>query len=317
MKNRLATGSTLLAWFCLLEIMVYAPTVASHAVRNSEHQLNIEGLARAYRLYVPENLPVGVAVPLVIVFHGGGGTASGVEKLTGFSATADWGKFIVAYPEGIGRHWNDGRTDTASRAHRERIDDVGFIAAMIDAIAAEHRIDQRRIYATGISNGAIFSHYLAARLARRITAIAPVVGGIAEPSDRRFDPAQPVSVLILQGTDDPLVPFDGGDIAWGRRGRIISTRDAVTKWVQRDGCAQAARAGSVPDTDPADGCRADWSTWSACRAGSEVTLYTLHGAGHTWPGGAQYLPQVLIGKVCRDIDATEIIWNFFRRHAKP
>ena len=91
----------------------------------------------------------------------------------------------------------------------------------------------------------------------------------------------------------------------------------MKKWVERDGCAPMVRIGAVPDNDPEDGCRGKWSTWSSCRDGTEVTLYTLYGAGHTWPGGAQYLPQRLVGKVCRDIDATEIIWNFFRRHAKP
>lgn len=289
----------------------------SHTARGREQTLSVDGLTRHYRLHVPADLPTGKAVPLVLVFHGGGGTARGTERLTRFSDKADRGHFIVAYPEGIERSWNDGRDTAASRAHRDNIDDVHFVATMIDAISEEHRIDPKRIYATGISNGAIFSHYLAARLADRIAAIAAVVGGIADPFAARFDPAQPVSVLIFQGTDDPLVPFDGGEVARGKRGKILSTAETVKKWVQRDGCAPIARTGAVPDNDPDDGCRAEWSTWSSCRGGTEVTLYTLHGAGHTWPGGAQYLPLFLIGKVCRDIDATEVIWNFFRRHAKP
>ena len=290
---------------------------ARHSVLSVAHEIDVDGLTRRFRLYVPSGLGGDREAALVIVLHGGGGTARGTERLTGFSDLAERERFIVAYPEGVERSWNDGRETTASRAHRDHIDDVRFIAAMIDTISKEHRIDPKRVYATGISNGAIFSHYLAANLSARIAAIAPVVGGIAVPFDERFRPAQPVSVLILQGTDDPLVPFGGGDVAWGERGKIISTADTVEKWVKFDGCGRMPRTGTVADSDPGDGCRADWSDWSSCRDGTEITLYTLNGAGHTWPGGAQYLPQRLIGKVCRDIDATEIIWNFFRRHAKP
>ena len=317
MKSRFRTLLCLLAFLALVVASAQAAAVVSHKTRSVARELNVDGMTRAYRLYVPPGLPATEDVPLIMVFHGGGGTARGAERLTGFSDLAEREHFIVAYPEGIERSWNDGRETTVSRAHRDQVDDVHFVATMIDTITKEHRIDPKRIYATGVSNGAIFSHYLAANLAKRIAAIAPVVGGIAEPFDQRFNPEQPVSVLILQGTDDPLVPFDGGEVAWGKRGKIISTRDTVKKWIARDGCADTPRTGTLPDSEFEDSCRVEWSTWSACRDGTEVTLYTLRGAGHTWPGGAQYLPQRLVGKVCRDIDATDVIWNFFQRHAKP
>jgi polyhydroxybutyrate depolymerase len=256
-------------------------------------------------------------VPLVLIFHGGGATARAMERLTGFSELADREGFIAVYPQGIGRSWNDGRDTTVSKAHRDQIDDVHFIEALIDTVAAEHRIDAKRVFATGISNGAIFSHYLAANLSTRIAAIAPVVGGIAVPFDRRFKPEQPVSVLIFQGTLDPLVPFAGGDVAGRRRGKIISTAATVQKWVVQDGCTAAPRTETLADTDRTDDCRVERASWSSCRDRTGVTLYTLHGAGHTWPGGAQYLPARWIGKVCRDIDATDVIWEFFRRHPKP
>lgn len=316
MRRRFYTLLYLLA-FGLVALAAPATASSWHDARSTAHKLTVDGLTRIFRLYVPPDLPAKGRVPLVIVFHGGGGTARGIERLTGFSEMAERGRFIVAYPEGIGRSWNDGRETTATRAHRDHIDDVHFIAVMIDAISKTHRADPKRIYATGISNGAIFSHYLAANLSTRIAAIAPVDGGIPDPFDKRFNPEHPVSVLILQGTDDPLMPFDGGDVARGGRGKIISTAAAVKKWVRHDHCARKVRTGTVPDNDPDDGCRAKWSSWSSCRDRTEVTLYTLHGAGHTWPGGPQYLPQHFVGKVCRDVDATETIWNFFRRHAKP
>jgi polyhydroxybutyrate depolymerase len=302
---------------CVVVLPIDSFAAPKHNTHSTSYSLTVDGLKRTYRLFVPDELKDSSSVPLVLVFHGGGGTGWGTERLTGFSDLAEKELFIVAYPNGVGRSWNDGRDTTVSRAHRDHIDDVHFVAAMIDAISKKYRIDPKRIYATGISNGAIFSHYLGANLATRIAAIAPVVGGIAEPFDGRFKPEQPVSVLILQGTDDPLVPFDGGEVAGGKRGRIISTADTVKKWTQRDGCGPAPEIAKIIDSDPDDGCEAERSTWSSCRDGTDVTLYTLRGAGHTWPGGAQYLPQRFIGKVCRDIDATQVIWDFFKHHAKP
>jgi polyhydroxybutyrate depolymerase len=170
------------------------------------------------------------------------------------------------------------------------------------------------VYATGISNGGIFSHYLAAHLSARIAAIAPVVGGIADPPEAWLRPEQPVSVLMLQGTRDPLVPYRGGAVAFGR-GKIIDTEEAARRWAALNGGREPVR-----EPLPADGkdrCGGLRTIYPGGRDGSEVTLVRLDGGGHTWPGGAQYLPQRLIGRVCRDFDATVLIWDFFKAHPKP
>jgi poly(3-hydroxybutyrate) depolymerase len=150
-------------------------------------RLEVDGRTRTYLLHVPAALSRGRPAPVVLVFHGGGANAEGTEHMTGFSSLADREGFLVAYPEGVGRNWNDGREIPGSTAHREKLDDVGFVTALIDTISREHAVDPLRVYATGMSNGGIFSHYLAARLSERIAAIAPVVGGMAEgpPFDLR------------------------------------------------------------------------------------------------------------------------------------
>jgi polyhydroxybutyrate depolymerase len=290
------------------------PSAAADRATQS-HTLEVGGLTRTYLLHVPPTLSAGPA-PLVLVFHGGGGNGPGTERLTRFSELADREGVLVAYPEGVGRNWYDGREfASGSRAHRERIDDVEFVAALLDAIARAHAVDPRRIYATGISNGAVFSHYLAAHLSPRIAAIAPVVGGIADPPDAWLRPDRPVSVLILQGTADPLVPYRGGAIAFGR-GRIIDTEDAARRWARLNGTATEPRPTVLlaPGKDHCGGLRL---TYPGGRDGSEVVLVRLDGGGHTWPGGGQYLPEGLIGRVCRDFSATTIIWEFFRTHPKP
>jgi len=288
------------------------PAAADRATQ--AYTLEVGGLTRSYLLRVPPALPAG-PVPLVLVFHGGGGTGAGTERLTRFSELADREGILVAYPEGVGRNWYDGREFTGgSRAHRERIDDVGFVAAVLDAIPRTHPVDPRRIYATGISNGAVFSHYLAAHLSPRIAAIAPVVGGIADPPDAWLRPEHPVSVLILQGTTDPLVPYRGGPVAFGR-GRIIDTEDAARRWARLNGAGPEPRSTVLPAPGK-DHCGGLRLTYSGGRDGSEVVLVRLDGGGHTWPGGGQYLPEGVIGRVCRDFSATAVIWEFFRTHPK-
>jgi polyhydroxybutyrate depolymerase len=279
--------------------------------------LEAGGETRTYRLRVPPRTGVARApMALVLVFHGGGGDGRGTERLTRFSELADREGFLVVYPDGLERNWNDGRESWVSNTHRAGRDDLGFVIALIDAIGREYPVDPRRVFATGISNGAIFSHYLAANFAERIAAIAPVVGGIAEPFAPAFKPARPVAVLIIQGTDDPLTPYNGGGIARGARGRILSTDQAIRLWTVRNACQGGEQRRELPDTDPTDGCRVQWSQWSGCRDGADVQLYRMVGGGHTWPGGSQYLPERMIGKVCRDFDATETIWRFFAAHGR-
>jgi len=299
-----------------LIILTLLATAALHA---ESLTLTVGALERECLLHVPADLPKEQPVPLVFVFHGGGGTAAGTMGLSRFNAVAEREKCIVVYPQGIGRSWNDGRVTQVSQAHRENVDDLAFFDALLARISKVHRIDPKRVFATGISNGGIFSHYLAANRAEKIAAIAPIVGGIAEPFDQRFHPAQPVSVLIIQGVADPLVPYTGGKVAAGDgkdRGSIIATDAAVKLWVQANGCLPTPETSTLPDLDPKDECNTQTFAWKGGRIGSEVMLYRVEGGGHTWPGGIQYLPQRIIGRVTHDFDSNAV-WEFFKQHPKP
>jgi polyhydroxybutyrate depolymerase len=287
------------------------------SARRDRRTIDVAGRTRTYYLHVPSSLPNKEPRPLVLVLHGGFLDGVDMRWLTRFDRLADREGLLVAYPNGVGLHWNDGREPSTSKAHQEQIDDVGFMSALIDAIGAEHPVDVKRVFATGLSNGAILSHYLAARLSGRIAAIAPVVGGIAERFAPEFRPTEPVSVFVIQGTADPLVPFGGGYVMPGQRGRVLPTTNTLELWVQSNGCAQEATVTDFPDRDPTDGCRVKSSRWPGGRNGSEVLFYQVEGGGHTWPGGPQYLPERVVGKVCRDFDATETMWQFFQGHARP
>jgi polyhydroxybutyrate depolymerase len=306
---------------CLSAVLAQDVAVANErepvAASTVDRHITVAGRERGYRLHLPPMADRATPRSLVLVFHGGGGDPASAERLTRFSELADREGFIAVYPEGISKNWNDGREYSYSGAFRDEVEDIAFISALLDELTGELPLDSRRIYATGISNGAIFSNYLAAKLSSKIAAIAPVAGSIAVPFDAQFAPAQPVSVLMISGTEDPLVPYRGGGVARGRRGQVIGVDAAIHKWAAANGCVGAPRSGGLPDLDSADGCRGFSVTWSDCRQGATVALYRLEVGGHTWPRGLQYLPDFIIGKVCKDFDATTEIWEFFKTHAKP
>ncbi len=297
------------AWLC-------AHSFAAALPNTTLHKLESNGIEREYLLHVPPLLPRDRPVPLLFVFHGGNSNAMQMELLTGFSPYSEQKNFLVVYPEGIEKNWNDGRKEHVIPAQRYNINDVKFVEDIIADVSRKHLVDPQRIFATGISNGGIFSHYLAMHLSEKIAAAAPVVGGLAEKAVEDFKPKMPVSMLIIQGTADPVVPYRGGGVDEGRRGRVVSTDRAAKMWVEHNGCQSPPEIGELPDLAPLDQCKVRWQNWPGGRNGTDVTLYTIEGGGHTWPGGFQYLPKIIIGPVCRDFSATAVIWDFFEKHPK-
>lgn len=278
-----------------------------------------DGLKRTYRLHIPSSSNKTKAVPLLFVFHGGEGSGQQMEHLTlgGFNTLSDKEGFMVVYPDGVGKHWNDGRGIKMYRSHKENIDDVGFIDALIEEIAKTFNIDRGRIYATGISNGGFFSQRLACELSEKIAAIAPVAASMTEKISEMSPPERPVSVLIIAGTKDPLVPWEGGEVGIGplKLGKVLSITETVKKWASYNNCSLSPLVTWLPEKDPKDGTRVRREVYGQGREGSEVILYAIEGGGHTWPGGYQYLPAFIVGKTSGDINANEVIWDFFKKYA--
>jgi polyhydroxybutyrate depolymerase len=287
------------------------------AAETTSHAVEAAGLTRTFHLHTPPGLIKHKPAPLILVFHGSGDTGAGMERFSKFSQFADREGFIVAYPDAIGANWNDGREAATIFSHLHKVDDVAFTAALIADVSAKHNIDPRRIFAAGFSNGGILAHLLGARLGDKLAAIAAVGGGIAEPLAPQFRPAAPLSVLIIHGTKDPMVPYDGGDVDYGGYGRIVSTAETVRLWTTALAPGAKPEKGTLPDISPGDGCRVSWTHWSVDPPKHQIALFTVDGGGHAWPGGPQFLPVEVIGNVCRDFDATEVIWDFFKKHPKP
>lgn len=272
--------------------------------------LSFGGLTRAYRGHLPSSYENTPYVPLLLALHGHGGDGLGMQRLTHLNTFADQRGFMVVYPDGYQKSWADGRG--ASEADQANVDDVGFLSTLIDTLASQYKVDRSHVYVTGISNGGFMTDRLACDLSNKIAAVAAVAAPMPTDLSARCAPKRPVPYLLIQGTADPLVPAQGGPIL-GERGTVLSASETAQKWASIDGCKPTPATGQEPDTTN-DGTSVSYETYGGCRNRSAVMLYLVEGGGHTWPGGLQYLPESLIGKTSRDVDADALIWAFLQPH---
>ena len=253
-------------------------------------RLTSRGRTRRFLLVAPDKLE-GPA-PLVLNFHGVVESPELQQLLSGMDAEARKRGMIVAYPQGVGTSWNAGVC--CGRARDEGVDDVRFVRDLVHELTQELCIDESRIFATGMSNGAMFSYRLACEASDLIAAIAPVAGVEAVPSCK---PRRPVPVLAFNGTWDPLVRYSGGWLA------MPGAVETIARWNQRDGCSPPSRvAYQRGDT------RCETAT------GCDVVLCTTTHGGHTWPGG---MVAPFLGHTTSDIDATCTMLDFFLDHPMP
>jgi polyhydroxybutyrate depolymerase len=298
-------GAVLLAG-CQFPFSTKSPLVATTLV---ERTVEVGGMKRSYLLYVPEKIKDAPAVPVVLVFHGGLGRPENMPATTGFTALADAEGFAVAYPRGTSRvegveldTWNGGLC--CGWAQANNVDDVGFIRTLLDDLSGVVAVNPHRIFATGLSNGAIFSYRLACEMADRIAAIGPVSGtqNVAE-----CHPSQPVSVIHFHGTADRMVPLEGG-YGHGVSGfSFAPVADSENFWAQADRCpenAEREQTGSILH-----------EVHAPCAAGTAVELYIIADGPHGWPGGMAYAPGA--DDPSKAIDATAVMWEFFKAHPKP
>jgi polyhydroxybutyrate depolymerase len=284
--------------------------------------LEHDGLQRVLLLHAPAH--VAGRLPLVLALHGGSSSAAATERFTGFDAIADREGFIVAYPQGTavpgrrGYFWDDDREPGSGG--RSGADDVGFIAAAIDRLVDQGAVDPRRVFATGISNGAMMCHRLGREQADRIAAIAPVAGNLPCATPLPLGPARPVAVAMFSGTDDRLMPYSGGEITFFglplRRtlGAVRSAEASADAWVAADLASPTPEVDGLYGRDTDDGCTVTRFRHAGGPHGEDVWFYRIDGGGHTWPGSRSDMR--ILGPVCRDVDASEEIWAFFAAHGR-
>lgn len=274
--------------------------------------LDVGGRTRSYAYHLPPQHTPQKKWPLVLALHGRLGTGVGQEKLSALSSIADRDGAIVVYPDGFERSWNDHRG--VGPAADAKVDDVGFLGALIDTFVRDYGADDKRVFVTGMSNGAMMSFRAACELSDKVAAFGAVAGLFPRSGVDACKPKRALPVMIVAGTDDKLVPYNGGEVA-NDRGAVLSAAQTRDYFATKNQCGLPREPRWEDGVE--DGTRVGVQEVADCRPSGEVVLVTVEGGGHTWPGGWQYLPEVLVGKTSRDADASEMLWSFFQRHPMP
>lgn len=283
--------------------------------------LEYDNVERTYHVYLPKNFNKTNPTPLVFALHGGGGTGMNLASVISagtLTTAAEARNVILVVPDGIDKRWNDGRPEIFGSDRM--YDDIGFISTIIDTMIQNYGVDSNRVYVTGISNGGLMSIRLAMDLSNKIAAVAPVTAQITEAIQSKV-PEFPISILIINGEDDPLVPYNGGCIAGPfipvcSRGEVLSTQESIEKFKGYNQCANPAETEPIIDDVPNDDTSVEITRYKDCEQGTEVVLVKVIGGGHTWPSGEQYLPVRTVGVVSKEINASEMILDFFLNHSR-
>ncbi|GAA3446539.1 alpha/beta hydrolase family esterase [Planomonospora venezuelensis] len=271
-------------------------TRAAGEGRTTVHTITVDGRERGYRLYRPASLPA--KAPLVVMLHGGFGSARQAERSYGWNAEADLRGFAVAYPDGYGRAWNAGG-GCCGRPGRERVDDVAFVGRMVAEIGRRLGTDPRRVYVTGISNGGMMAYRLACD-----TAVFAAAGPVAATRMGACRAPAPLSVVHVHGLADEAVRFDGAPGAGFARIDGPPVREVVAGWRATGDCGRPSVSRSGPVTVER----------ARCPRGRAVELITVEGAGHQWPGGEVVRERA--DPPSAALDATAVIWRFFAAHPR-
>ena len=268
-----------------------APKMAGDSVI----KFQVAGVERQARVHLPTGYDETHLLPVVLNFHGSESMAVQQELYSGLDAKADAAGFIAVHPEGVGGSWNAGTC--CDPAVKDKVDDVAYVRELINQLEQQFCVASRRVYATGMSNGAELAHRLACELPDRIAAIAPVAGGNLMTT---CEPSRPIAILHMHGTADTEVPFEGD-------ADHPPIPDTIAGWVERNGCT-----GDAVQTFKQGDTHCD--THKNCKGGVEVTLCTIEDGGHTWPGGVDI---AFLGKTTHDLIANDAMWDFFQRFPRP
>lgn len=308
----LALGAVMLAVAYLYLLHTTPPDVPHLSAPIRHGSIRVDSLERTYKAYVPANLPNRPA--LLLAFHGSKGDGETMRVYTGhaFERLADRHGFIVVYPDGFKRHWNDCRRSGPYAANTLDVDDPGFVRALIRQFAVEHGADTAKVFATGFSNGAHMAYRLALEMPRSVRGVAAVGANLPAPDNLDCTPSgEPVAVLIMNGTADPLNPFEGGEVGlYGflKRGAVRSAKASAAYFSALGGRNAAQPIRTQIRSDEVDEV-VDRITWVA-PGRPPVCLYAVRGGGHTFPQPYYRFPR-LLGVTFRTLNGPAEIWTFF------
>lgn len=290
----------------ILTVFLYSTCMSLMAQQSLTQNIVSGGRTRTYRVYLPALYNGQTPRPVVFNFHGSGGAASSFEGYTRFKQVADTANFILITPQGLvlqpGNYsgWNNF-TGVVNGP-----DDVRFVSDMIDALVKQYNVDTTRIYSAGWSNGGLMGYHLAWQLGHRIAAVGSVCGSMQDSMYFKLRPSRPMPIIEIHGTNDALVPYNGGL----NGGLYLMPVDSIMRyWVQYNGCDTTPTVTNLPNINALDLSTVKRYNWANGTNGTEVELLKITGGGHTWPNWT-----LNNGGTNRDITADVEMWRFFRRH---
>ena len=274
--------------------------------------LKHDGWDRSYLVHVPPRYDPAKPTPVVLGFHGAMMNGGGMNLFSGLSKKSDEANFVVVYPNGTGLGdtvlFFNASAKPSGIPGKGPPDDVGFTAAILDDLATIINIDKKRVFATGMSNGGMMSHRLAAELSDRIAAVAPVAGTLAVSN---IKPTRPVPVMHFHGKSDAIVPYAGPKGRVPATMQFIGVDETIATWVKVNGCPPEPKVTQIPDK-AGDGMPGTVKAYGPGKDGAEVVLVVIDNAGHTWPGREPIVG--FIGKSGKNVIANDLMWEFFQRH---
>lgn len=266
-------------------------------------RLTVQNTNRAINVHIPESYDGSSAVPLVIVLHGASGNGRMMQAYVGFDTLSEAHNFIVVYPDGLGFVWNDGRS--GDPRIRSEIDDVGFIAAVINFIGVNLNIDPTRVYVAGHSMGGMMSYRVGCNLYDRVAAVGSVASPMPIYIMNECNASRPIPLVIVHGTDDLVIPWIG------IRDAFLSVNDTMRYWGQHNNCETYHQPEMMSDADPEDHTLVIRQGISDCADNANILLYAVYSGGHGWPGQTGGNPQL---RISQDIDTATALWSFFNDH---
>jgi polyhydroxybutyrate depolymerase len=299
---------------------VYVPVVEPPPLTGAlaDHALDIGGLDRHFAVYRPDR-PLESAAA-VIMLHGARGSGKRIRRGSGYGLDllADRHGFIVVYPEGYERHWNDCRAAAQYQAKLSNVDDVAFMRELVSFIAAEYAVDRNRVFVAGLSNGGQMAYRLALEAPDLVRGIAVIAASMPTQENMScIGSGKAVPVMIINGTADPINPYGGGEVTlvgpFGSRGDVMSAQASAQYWARLAQYSTEPFFHRYPDNNADDGSVAERMVWTA-NGRPEVALVTVDGGGHTIPGPGLAFP-FFLGSANQDFSAVDEIWRFFSREA--
>lgn len=274
--------------------------------------ITVDDQKRSHRIHVPPKYDPKKPAAVVLALHGAMMDGLMMEMFTGLTKTADDYNFIVVYPNGTGPGgilltWNAGLFP--GELNKVKVDDVKYLRKVLDDVESVLKVDRKRIYATGLSNGGMMCYRLASEMSDRIAAIAPVAGTMAV---EKYEPKRPVSVVHFHGTEDRLVPFKGPEMKKDVPNymKFRSVDDTIAACIKANGCVNKPVEMDLPTKE--DKIKVKRREYGKCKDDAEIVLYIIESGGHTWPG--RDIAPAFLGLSTRNISANEVMWEFFKKH---